>query len=72
MGPEASEVKRAVHKEMRRADVCPATQIKKVMSGAGPGVRSLKAAKGEVKGFPWSAGSRVPSAQNIPHAKMVH
>ena len=49
MGPEASEVKRAVHKEMRRADVCPATQIKKVMSGAGPGVRSLKAAKGEVK-----------------------
>lgn len=47
MGPEASEVKRAVHKEMRRADFHSATQIKKVMSGkrlsgAGPSLSSLR------------------------------
>lgn len=42
------------------------------MSGAGPSVCSLKAVKREVKGFPGSAGSRVPSAQNNPHAKVIH
>ena len=62
MGPEASEVRRAVHKEMSRADVLPATQIKKVMSGRGsvwcrPQSQLFKAVKGEVKGFPGSAGS---------------